>query len=320
MTEETPTGTFQKGSDLLPEGYQPPDPREKIKVVGVRARDAARPVYHLMDGLCLRVGDKVVTESAAGEAEWGEVVESPRVLEARYVPGPLGKVLRRASEEEVNRVARAVSLEARAKALCLEKIKEFDLPMRLIDVKYAFSNQKATFFFSAEGRVDFRRLVRALAEQLSVRVEMRQMGARDEAGMIGGCGDCGRQYCCSTFLKAFDPISVRMAKDQNLSLNPSKLSGGCGRLKCCLRFEHSHYLAVKKTLPACKKKVGGCNCGATVIRQDLLKEEITLALETGDRLTVHSSQLTRLPTGQFALKTPMEVPVAAAKGRPGGRE
>ena len=320
MTEKTPTGTFMKGSDLLPEGYQPPDPGEKVKVVGVRARAQARPAFYLMDGLRLRVGDKVVTQAADGEVEFGEVAESPRVMAARYVPGPLGKVLRRATEEEENRVARALSHEGRARTLCLEKIREFDLPMRLIDVKYAFSNQRATFFFSAEGRVDFRRLVRALAEQLGVRVEMRQMGARDEAGMVGGCGDCGRQYCCSTFLKAFDPISVRMAKDQNLSLNPSKLSGGCGRLKCCLRFEHSHYLSVKKTLPACKKKVGGCNCGATVVRQDLLKEEITLALETGDRMTVHASQLTRLPTGQFALKNPMEAPAGAAKGRPGGSE
>ena len=121
--------------------------------------------------------------------------------------------------------------------------------------------------------------------------------------MKGGCGDCGRTYCCSSFLKAFDPISVRMAKDQNLSLNPVKLSGGCGRLKCCLRFEHSHYVSVKKKLPACKKKVGGCDCGATVVRQDLLKEEVTLVLETGDFMTVHAKDLMRLPTGQFSLKT-----------------
>ena len=147
MSEETPSGTFVKGSDLLPEGYRSPDPDEKVKVVGVRPRAAARPVFFLMDGLRLRVGDKVVTQAADGEVECGEVAESPRVMAARYEPGPVGKVLRRATEEEANRVARAISHEGRARELCAEKIREFDLPMRLIDVKYAFSNQRATFFF-----------------------------------------------------------------------------------------------------------------------------------------------------------------------------
>lgn len=316
MSEESLPGASAPGSEAPAEESA----SRRIKVVGVRSRSAARSVFHLMGDLRLRVGDKVVTQTAEGEAEWGEVAESPRVMEVRYVPGPLPTVVRLAGGEEEDKVARSISHEARARMLCIQKIEELGLPMRLIDVKYAFSNQRATVFFSADGRVDFRRLVRVLAEQLGVRIEMRQMGARDEAGMKGGCGDCGRQYCCGSFLKDFDPISVRMAKDQNLSLNPTKLSGGCGRLKCCLRFEHSHYLAVKKTLPACKKKVGGCNCGATVIRQDLLKEEITLALETGDRMTVRADQLTRLPTGQFALKNPMEAPAGAARGRSGGRE
>ncbi|MEK6709825.1 MAG: regulatory iron-sulfur-containing complex subunit RicT [Nitrospinota bacterium] len=331
MEEDAVPAADARGADLLPPDYQPekpkeprykhPNPHERLKVAGVRTRTQARPVFHLMDGLRLRVGDKVLVRTPEGETEWGEVAESPRVMEARHIPGPVPQVLGMAGEEDERRVARAISHEDRARSLCAEKIRELGLPMRLIDVKYAFSNLKATFYFSAEGRVDFRRLVRALAEQLGVRIEMRQMGARDEAGMLGGCGDCGRQYCCSTFLKAFDPISVRMAKDQNLSLNPSKLSGGCGRLKCCLRFEHTHYLSVKKTLPACKKKVGGCNCGAMVVRQDLLKEEITLALETGERMTFHASQLSRLPSGQFTLKNPIEGPPAgAAKARPGGRE
>ena len=275
----------------------------KIGVVGVKTRFGARAVPHAYGGLRLRVGAKVMLRTSGGDAEFGEVSENPRVMDARYYPSPLPRVERIATEEDEKKVARAEASEKRAYDFCRAKISEMKLPMRLIETRYAHSNRKATFYFSADGRVDFRKLVRTLAERLSVRVEMRQIGVRDEAGMKGGCGDCGRAYCCSTFLKSFDPISVRMAKDQNLSLNPVKLSGGCGRLKCCLRFEHSHYLAAKKKLPACKKKVGGCNCGATVVRQDLLKEEVTVALDTGDSMTIHANDLVRLPTGQYSLKS-----------------
>ena len=278
----------------------------KIGVVGVKTRFGARPVHHEYEDLRLRVGTKVMVKSKDGDEEFGEVSENPRIMDSRYFPGTLPKVLRVATEDDEKRVARSEANEKSAYDFCRMKISELKLPMRLIEVRYIHSNKKATFYFSSDGRVDFRKLVRILAERLSVRVEMRQIGVRDEAGMKGGCGDCGRTYCCSSFLKSFDPISVRMAKDQNLSLNPVKLSGGCGRLKCCLRFEHSHYVSVKKKLPACKKKVGGCDCGATVVRQDLLKEEVTLALETGDFMTVGAEDLMRLPTGQFSLKTGVE--------------
>ena len=280
----------------------PPETR-RIGVVGVKTRFGARPVHHTYGALRLRVGMKVMVKTRDGDTEFGEISENPRVMDSRYFPDPLPEVLRIATEDDDKTVARNEANEKSAYDFCRMKISELKLPMRLIEVRYIHSNKKATFYFSSDGRVDFRKLVRVLAERLSVRVEMRQIGVRDEAGMKGGCGDCGRTYCCSSFLKSFDPISVRMAKDQNLSLNPVKLSGGCGRLKCCLRFEHSHYVSVKKKLPACKKKVGGCDCGATVVRQDLLKEEVTLALETGDFMTVRAEDLMRLPTGQFSLKT-----------------
>ena len=280
----------------------PPETR-KIGVVGVKTRFGARPVHHTYGDLRLRVGIKVMTRTKDGDTEFGEISENPRVMDSRYYPDPLPEVLRKATEDDEKKVVRTEASEKIAFDFCRTKIPELKLSMRLVEVRYTHSNKKATFYFSSDGRVDFRKLVRVLAERLSVRVEMRQIGVRDEAGMKGGCGDCGRTYCCSSFLKAFDPISVRMAKDQNLSLNPVKLSGGCGRLKCCLRFEHSHYVSVKKKLPACKKKVGGCDCGATVVRQDLLKEEVTLVLETGDFMTVHAKDLMRLPTGQFSLKT-----------------
>ena len=275
----------------------------KIGVVGIKTRFGARPIHHTYGNMRLRVGMKVMVKSKDGDTEFGEVSENPRVMDSRYYPGPLPEVLRIATEDDEKKVARSEANEKIAYDFCRMKISELKLSMRLIEVRYIHSNKKATFFFSSDGRVDFRKLVRILAERFSVRVEMHQVGLRDEAGMKGGCGDCGRTYCCSSFLKSFDPISVRMAKDQNLSLNPAKLSGGCGRLKCCLRFEHSHYVSVKKKLPACKKKVGGCDCGATVVRQDLLKEEVTLALETGDFMTVRAKDLMRLPTGQFSLKT-----------------
>ena len=279
---------------------------QKFKVVGVRTRFSARPTRHLAGGLRLRVGDQVIVEAKDSEGEVGTVAENPRVMDSRHCPENIPRVLRLLSDQDGRRIGRNEELEAKAFDFCRTKISELNLQMRLIEVRVNHSSQKATFFFSADGRVDFRKLVRTLAERLSIRVEMRQIGVRDEAEMKGGCGDCGRTYCCSSFLKSFDPISVRMAKDQNLSPNPSKLSGGCGRLKCCLRFEHSHYVSVKKRLPACKKKVSGCNCGAMVVRQNLLKEEVTLSLETGDMMIVHADDLMRLPTGQYSLKHSME--------------
>ncbi len=282
----------------------------RIGVVGVKTRFGARPVQHSYEDLRLRVGIKVMVKGKDGDVEFGEISENPRVMDSHYLPDPLPEVLRIATEDDRKKVARTEANEQSAYDFCRMEISKLKLPMRLVEVRYIHSNKKATFYFSSDGRVDFRKLVRVLADRLSVRVEMRQIGVRDEAGMKGGCGDCGRTYCCSSFLKSFDPISVRMAKDQNLSLNPIKLSGGCGRLKCCLRFEHSHYVSVKKKLPACKKKVGGCDCGATVVRQDILKEEVTLALDTGDFMTVRAEDLMRLPTGQFSLKTAVETDVA----------
>ena len=278
---------------------------EKIRIAGVRLRYGARPVFHLAGEISLRVGDKVVVETEGGEEEFGEICESMRFFPARYHKKPLQNVRRRAGADDLKKLEKTARLEVDALRYCHKKIKEMKLPMHLLSVKYTYSQRNATFFFSADERVDFRRLVRSLAERFSIRVEMRQIGVRDEAKMKGGCGPCGRTLCCSSFLFAFDPISVRMAKDQNLSLNPSKLSGACGRLKCCLRFEHSHYVSVKKKIPACKKKVGGCNCGARVIRQDILKEEVTLSLENGERMVVHADELERMSNGQYTLKNPL---------------
>lgn len=301
MNQESDTG----GAVAAPLAVNGNSSPEKIRIVGIRSRFDARPLKHVMSDLRLRVGARVIVKTEDGDEEIGEVSENPRVMDIRFFAGKLPEVLRHASEDDENQASTLEGLEAKSFDVCRNKIAEFKLPMKLMDVKYAFSAKKATFFFSADGRVDFRKLVKSISERLSIRVEMRQIGVRDNARIKGGCGDCGRSLCCGTFLKSFDPISVRMAKDQNLSLNPSKLSGACGRLKCCLRFEHSHYQAVKKRLPACKKKVGGCNCSATVIKQDILREEITLALESGERMVVHADGLTRMASGQYTLKNPI---------------
>jgi cell fate regulator YaaT (PSP1 superfamily) len=274
----------------------------RMKVVGIRTRSSAKSVIHSVGSISIRVGEKVKIRSKSGETDIGTVADNPRFLDSKYCPDDAPEVISSADPKDLENILEIEKLESKALDLSKRKIKEFKVPMQLISSHYTFSRHKVTFFFSSPGRVDFRKLVRALSEALSVRVEMRQVGIRDEAAMLGGCGDCGRTYCCSTFLKSFDPITVKMAKDQNLSLNPTKLSGGCGRLKCCLRFEHSHYLSSKKRLPACKKKVGGCNCGATVIQQDILKEQVTILLEDGDKIKVNADNLERMQTGQFAVK------------------
>tara|TARA_Y100000588_G_scaffold390181_1_gene494897 strand:- start:872 stop:1765 length:894 start_codon:yes stop_codon:yes gene_type:complete len=284
------------------ENLKKTESNNRIKVVGIRTRSSAKSVIHRVGSITLRVGDKVKICSKSGETDIGTVSDNPRFLESKYCPDDLPEVVEQANSEDLQKISEIEKLESKALEFTKRKIKEFKVPMQLISSYYAFSRHKVTFFFSSPGRVDFRKLVRALSDALSVRVEMRQVGIRDEAAMLGGCGDCGRTYCCSSFLKSFDPVTVKMAKDQNLSLNPTKLSGGCGRLKCCLRFEHSHYLSSKKRLPACKKKVGGCNCGATVVQQDVLKEEVTILLEDGDRIKVHADNLERMQTGQFTVK------------------
>jgi len=185
----------------------------------------------------LEMGDQVVVEGPQGN-EIGEVVQpTTRALRSCSI-GCMRRALRVTSGEDLAAFRQRLEIEREAKAHCSQRIRERSLPMRLVRVEQTEESRKMTFFFSAEGRVDFRELVKDLAQKFHIRIEMRQIGVRDEAGVRGGYGDCGRALCCSTFLKEFAPVSVRMAREQNLSLNPSKISGMCGRLKCCLRYEY----------------------------------------------------------------------------------
>lgn len=217
-----------------------------VQVVGVRFKDAGKIYYFTYGELQLVRGDKVIVETVRG-LEFGEVVVGPKEVEESEMGESIRSVLRKATDKDFEQVARNREDERKAYEICLQKIEEHKLPMKLVDVEYNFDVSKIIFYFTADGRVDFRQLVKDLAAIFRTRIELRQIGVRDEAKMLGGIGCCGRILCCTSFLGDFDPVSIRMAKEQNLSLNPSKISGVCGRLMCCLRFESNCYECDKKS-------------------------------------------------------------------------
>ena len=217
-------------------------------IVGVRFRPAGKIYYFAPNGELYATGDKVIVETARG-LEFGEVAAGNRELPDELLSAPLKKVVRRATQRDEEQFALYRAKEREAQDLCAEKIVQHQLPMSLVGAEYTFDGQKLIFYFTAENRVDFRELVRDLAATFKTRIELRQIGVRDEAKMLGGLGPCGRPICCATFLGEFQPVSIRMAKEQNLSLNPTKISGLCGRLMCCLRYECEHYADAKESGP-----------------------------------------------------------------------
>lgn len=209
-------------------------------VVGVRFKAAGKIYYFDSDDLDLQVGDAVIVETVRG-VEYGEVAISKRDVSEDQLVLPLKKVSRKANEEDTRIYRQNKEKEAQALEVCREKVRAHNLPMRLIDVEYTFDMGKIIFYFTAESRVDFRELVKDLAAIFKTRIELRQIGVRDEAKMLGGIGTCGRILCCNNFLGEFAPVSIKMAKEQRLSLNPTKISGICGRLMCCLKYESEMY-------------------------------------------------------------------------------
>lgn len=207
-----------------------------VEVVGVRFKRAGKIYYFTPGELELATKDKVIVETARG-IEYGEIVIPLRQMKEEDVIPPLKPVIRKATSDDEQIVEQNKAKQKDSFQICLKKIVEHQLPMKLVDVEYTFDGNKIIFSFTAEGRVDFRELVKDLAAIFRTRIELRQIGVRDEAKMLGGIGTCGRELCCTTFLGEFEPVSIRMAKDQNLSLNPTKISGCCGRLMCCLKFE-----------------------------------------------------------------------------------
>lgn len=219
-----------------------------VKIIGVRFRNVGKIYYFGPKDHDFQVGDHVIVETARG-VEFGHVVLAPRDVDEKSVIQPLRDVLRPATVEDEEREAKNRDKEKEAHQICLQKIQDHGLEMKLIDVEYTFDNNKVLFYFTADGRVDFRALVKDLASVFKTRIELRQIGVRDETKILGGIGICGRPLCCHTYLTEFAPVSIKMAKEQNLSLNQTKISGACGRLMCCLKNEQEIYEELNKKLP-----------------------------------------------------------------------
>lgn len=235
-----------------------------VKVIGVRFRTAGKIYYFDPGKLEVKRNDHVIVETARG-IEYGTVVGAPREVEEDKVVQPLKAVLRVATQKDDEQEAENKKKEKEAYHICLEKIRKHDLQMKLIDAEYTFDNNKVLFYFTADGRIDFRELVKDLASVFKTRIELRQIGVRDETKILGGIGICGRPLCCHTHLSEFAPVSIKMAKEQNLSLNPTKISGVCGRLMCCLKNEEEIYEDLNRKLP---------NVGDFVTTEDGLKGEV----------------------------------------------
>ncbi|HEY8344901.1 MAG TPA: stage 0 sporulation family protein [Bacillota bacterium] len=270
--------------DLSPSG-DVQETGEAYTVVGVRFKRAGKIYYFDPADLRMQPGTEVIVETARG-LEYGYVMVGPKQVSAEEITQPLKKVIRIATEQDRIQLAENKEKEKKAFTIGLEKISQHKLEMKLIDVEYTFDRNKIIFYFTADGRIDFRELVKDLASVFKTRIELRQIGVRDEAKMIGGLGVCGRSLCCATFLGDFEPVSIKMAKEQNLSLNPTKISGICGRLMCCLKFESDSYREAKNELPAVGTMVSYQGRKGRVIEQDLLRETLVIAFSDEEKVEV----------------------------------
>ncbi len=261
------------------------------EIVGVRFKKAGRIYYFDPAGIALEVNDYVVVETARG-LELGQVVISPRQVLASAVDKPEKSVVRKAEPEDIQHAQELETKEREALTECSGLIDKLNLPMKLISAEYSLDGSRLTFYFSAAERVDFRELVRELASRLKVRLELRQVGPRDEAKLIGGCGRCGRTLCCASFLREFAPVSIRMAKEQDLPLNPMKISGVCGRLMCCLVYESELYHMMKAKLPKAGQPVSTAMGKAKVVESNPLNETVLVELESEVTVELPLSEIT----------------------------
>ena len=248
------------------------------EIIGVRFKNVGKIYYFDPDGKQINNGQRVIVETARG-VECGEVALSNRIVEDSEIVSPLKKVIRIATREDLQKITENKKKEQEALEICQQKINEHKLDMKLVDVEYTFDNNKILFYFTADGRVDFRELVKDLAAIFRTRIELRQIGVRDESKMLGGLGICGRPFCCSTFLGEFQPVSIKMAKEQSLSLNPTKISGTCGRLMCCLKYEQDVYEQLLKITPKVGAIVNSPDGKGQVIDSNLLTGVIKVRLD-----------------------------------------
>lgn len=253
-----------------------------VKVIEIKFKTSGRVYYFDPLDLPIKAGDGVIVETARG-MEFGEAANEPKEVEESEIVAPLKPVIRIATDEDRRLRAMYAAKESDAYAICLEKIAAHGLDMKLVDVEYTFNGSKVVFYFTADERVDFRELVKDLAYALKTRIELRQIGVRDEAKMLGGLGPCGRLVCCKSFLDDFRPVSIKMAKEQNLSLSPTKISGLCGRLMCCLQYEQSAYEAIRSVMPKPGKEVNTVDGVGVVVENNAITErtKVRLTMEDG---------------------------------------
>jgi cell fate regulator YaaT (PSP1 superfamily) len=249
------------------------------EVIGVRFKNVGKIYYFDPAGNQLKKGDLVIVETARG-VECGEIAMENRLIGDESLVQPLKPLIRVATPDDLKKVEENRKKEKSAFAVCLKKIAFHKLEMKLVDVEYTFDNSKILFYFTADGRVDFRELVKDLASVFRTRIELRQIGVRDEAKMLGGLGICGKPFCCATFLSGFQPVSIKMAKEQGLSLNPVKISGICGRLMCCLKYEQEAYADLLRTVPGVNAVVMTPVGRGTVTDHNLLTSTVYVRLES----------------------------------------
>ncbi len=275
------------------------------QVIGVRLKRAGKVYYFDPAGIAVAVGDQVVVETIRG-LEIGRVVIAPDQVIAERITEPLNPILRKAEEADLKKVAEQSAQEQETLATCRQYIERYNLPMKLLSCEGNLDDSRLTFYFSAEGRVDFRDLVKELALVFKKKVELRQIGPRDEAKLLGGIGQCGRVLCCTTYLCEFDPISIKMAKEQDLPLNPMKISGVCGRLLCCLAYENGQYQEMKARLPGAGQKVSTPSGPGSVVWSNPLKETVVVEMQ-------ESRAMVEFPLSQLTFEEGLK---KSARGRP----
>ena len=249
-----------------------------VNVVGVRFKSVGKIYYFDPENIEIKKGDSVIVETSRG-VEFGSVVLANKEISENEIVSPLKKVLRKATDDDIKIMLDNKEKEKQAFEKCVKKIEEHELAMKLVDVEYTFDHNKILFYFTADGRIDFRELVRDLASLFKTRIELRQIGVRDEAKMLGGIGVCGRPLCCSLYLGEFEPVSIKMAKELSLSLNPTKISGTCGRLMCCLKNEQEAYEDLIRRTPHTGSVVKAPDGKGTVVSANLLKSLVNVSLD-----------------------------------------
>lgn len=266
-------------------------------VAGIRFKTTGKIYYFDPGDIELGVNDQVVVETASGQ-ELGQVAIAPKQVPSEELEKPLKPVIRKAEKWDIERAQASEAREQETLAECGQLIDKFNLSMKLLSAEFNLDGNRLTIYFSATERVDFRELVREMARRLKVRVEMRQTGPRDEARIVGGCGRCGRQLCCSSFLSEFAPVAMRMAKDQGLPLNPMKISGCCGRLMCCLVYENEQYREMKRLMPKPGQVVSTATGEARVVATNPLKETVLVELENQTTAELPLSEINVEPQSQ----------------------